>query len=214
MRKETVLRKFGWKLEKGKWTAPNHSRPLTTKQAGNALARDLGAKDFPSLAKKPKYKEIKTALDSGYRPRDQRGKTWRKEGKGGKSIPLSNVAKRIKETQRKQAREAEKAKLARIPFKAREFFPSSIPDKSKLDSFRKRNEELVAHFIQAYNDNNDITFDMLADDGQYDLYRLIHGFKNGKTKKERQRALNDLLILCGLRSGNESWVAGETPKKG
>lgn len=194
MRTDATLRRFGWRQSRGKWISPGHSKPLTLTQAKAALARDLKSKDFDSLKKSGKLERAQRALDAGYQ--FEKGKF--KKPSGRKPLTLDEVSKR-------QAKEELSAKNK----SARSLGFNSDSQRKSVSDWTKDNLELFFRFVDQYDQSqgaSDIETRAL-------IARLLHTFKTGKTKSARQRALNDLLILVGYRTGNEPYPAGQTPPK-
>jgi hypothetical protein len=92
IRATDFFRKLGGIVSKGKITFPGHSRPLTSKQAKDALARDLGKKNWEALKKSPDFQKLIDAKDAGFK---LAGKGVFKEQGKGRRANLEQAVNRI-----------------------------------------------------------------------------------------------------------------------
>lgn len=193
MRSDQLLRKFGWKQSKGKWLASGHSRPLSLAQAKQALARDLKSKDFDSLKKSGKLANAENLLAKDFT--FAKGKFV--APKGRKPLTLDEANKRALKSVESDRRSRNKL----LGF-------ANEPQRKRVSNFTKDNIDLYQRFVDSYEETqgtiNSQTGALIA--------RLLYKFKKGRTKRERQEALEELLILVGYRSGFEPWPAGQTPR--
>lgn len=193
MRSSSLLRKFGWRQSKGKWIAENHSRPLTLTQAKNALARDLGSSTFDKAKTSGKLSQSLSLIESGYR--------FDKSGfvppKGRKPLSLAQARERLAKAQAK----AERARFKQLGFK-------SAKEREKITAYYADSDDFLSRFYNAYESN----FGELDEQAKITIQRLFYLFRKARTKRERQTALNELLIFVGFRTGNEPYPAGQTPK--
>lgn len=188
MRSESLLRKLGWKQSKGKWINENgHNKPLSLKRAKNALARDYGSKNFDSLKKKGEVKKLSDIVEKGYKPS---GKGKFKTPKGRKEYKPDELSKKIEKDNQKEL-------IKKGGFKSSKAF-------EKTNKYIKDNESKFDYF-RGLSDEESLS------DPQ--LKNLMYQAFKGRTKKDRENALDRLLKESGLRSGNEPWPAGQTPKR-
>lgn len=191
---QTLLRKLGWSQKQGKWTNPEgHNRPLTITQAKNAAARDLGSKNYDSLKKEGKLAKAKKAISEGYQYTKGKFKKPR-----GKAKSLDDV---LKEVQKKEA----KAKRAY----AKDTGYKSPEEKKKLSNFFRTKK--ASYWKDVLLENQpDIKAENPVEYARYqrELYNMMNG-----TAKQKQAALNYILIYNGYRTGNEPWPAGQTPRR-
>lgn len=192
MRTDATLRKFGWKQSKGKWIAPGHSRPLTLSQAKNALARDLGAKDFAKAKATGKVNSALSLVQNGFL--FDAGNFY--TAKGRKALSLTSAQAELAKAQAKQQRKA-----------AKELGFRSLREQEKVEAFYESDAFLNRFYLKYLE-----THGSLSDEIKTQIQILYYRHRRARTKRERQQALNDLLILVGYRTGNEPYPAGQTPK--
>lgn len=192
MQSSSLLRSFGWHTTKGKWIAPGHSRPLTLEQAKAAFARDLRAKSFEELKKSGKLDRAQAAINSGYSY--EKGKF--KSPKGRKRLSLEQVSER----QLKEELSLKNKSARSLGFR-------TDKDRKKISDWTKDNLETYRRFVIHYDD----THGQSTVEQRAEIARMLYAYKHNSGIRE-QRALNDLLIYTGYRTGNEPYPAGETPK--
>ena len=201
-----LLSQFGWTKKGNKWTSSGHSRPLTTEQAKNALARDLGAKDFKSATKRGLIEQTKSAIARGFEYRE--GKLY-KGARGRKGYTPEQALAIAEREERKAAPKAlpdTQANLAQPIFSK----PAKPADLSDYFSDPDLRSTLEDHFYAQAR----ATFGNLSKAKKEAI--AIYFFKKNDTGSDRWRQyyLERLLIESGFRRGNEPWPAGQTPRGG
>lgn len=193
MRTTSLLRKLGWRQSKGKWIADDHSRPLTIEQAKNALARDLKSKDFAKLKKSGKLAQVNKLAANNFKLKG--GKFI--PPKGRKPLDLAQASAKVAAKERKEAA----AKAKELGFKSKQ-------EQEKVADYYGKSDGFLSRFYDRFEESNG----EMTEEDRATIQRLYYRFRKARTKRERQQALNDLLIFVGFRTGNEPYPAGQTPK--
>lgn len=197
-----LLSQLGWKKKGSKWTSKGHSRPLTTEQAKNAVARDLGAKDFKSASKSGLIEKTKSALARGFRY--EKGKLYK--GERGRKAYTPDAALQLAAKAEKKPAPLPKddASLARPIYR-----PTSKPsDLSEFFADPDLRSTLEDHF---YGNARNV-FGPLSASKKEAIAVWFYKKVNAGSDRWRQYYLERLLIESGFRRGNEPWPAGQTPR--